>query len=337
MSAFGELEPDFERDGWGRPIVRTLNGERKAYTRCTTFVSALEDTAKLADWKQRMVAIGLSRRNDLLLRAASLRPDDRDKLNDLCKQALDAAAASAAATTGTALHAMTETLDRGESIEHMPPDAKRDLAAYEAATRSLTVLDIERHLVLDEFMIGGTCDRVVEYEGRRYIADIKTGSVDFGQLKIAMQLAVYAHSEKYDVKTAQRSRLDVDRQRGIVIHLPAGQGTCRLLWTDIGAAWEAIPLAKQVRDWRSRGRKMMTPLSESVDVPLPIADGASSRVLNAAQTPSADVAHAALCNAVASAASVDELTSLWRANARQWDEELTQLAAARKALLAGAK
>jgi hypothetical protein len=286
-----------------------------------------------------MVAIGLSRRNDLLLRAASLRPDDRDKLNELCQQALDAAAASAAATTGTALHAMTETLDRGESIEHMPPDAKRDLAAYEKATRSLTVLDIERHLVLDELMIGGTCDRVVEFEGRRYIADIKTGQVDFGQLKIAMQLAVYAHSEKYDVRTKQRSRLDVDRQRGIVIHLPAGKGTCRLLWTDIGTAWEAVPLAKQVREWRTRGRKLLEPMSESVDEPLPIDQSASSQasdVHTSTMTPDKFVQMSALRNAIASAASVDELTQLWRANARQWDSELTELASARKRLLESA-
>lgn len=317
------LEPDFDRDGYGRPmIIPREGGQPVAYTRCTTFVSALEDTAKLADWKQRMVAIGLSRRNDLLLQAASLDVDDRKGLDRVCGAALDAAAASAAATTGTALHKMTENLDRGESIAHLPPNARADLDAYAAATKSLTALRIETHLVLDEFKIAGTADRVVEFEGRRYIADVKTGRIDYGQLKIAMQLAVYAHSDLYDVKSGNRMPLDVDHQRAIVIHLPAGKGTCELVWADIATAWEALPLAKQVREWRSKGRRLMTPLAASQDDPLPI------------DTRQPDPALVKLRDEIASAQSVEQLGALWREHRARWDDELTQLAAARKALLA---
>jgi hypothetical protein len=41
----------------------------------------------------------------------------------------------------------------------------------------------------------------VEYGGKRYIADLKTGSIEWGTLKIAAQLAVYARSHTYDVAT----------------------------------------------------------------------------------------------------------------------------------------
>lgn len=316
------VDVDFERDGYGRPlIVPEHGGKPVAYTRCTTFVSALEDTAKLADWKQRMVALGLSRRNDLLLRAASLDVDDRKGLDELCTTAREAAAASAAATTGTALHKLTELVDQGADTSHLPPDAKRDLEAYARATQPLTALRIEQHLVLDDWKIAGTADRIVEYQGRRYIADIKTGRVDYGQLKIAMQLAVYAHGDLYDVKSGRRSPMgEIDQQRGIVIHLPAGSGTCELMWADIGQGWEALPLAKQVREWRTRGRKMLASLTAQLDDPLPLPKADDPQLV-------------ALRNDVASATSVKQLTDLWGANQQLWTDELTELAKARRQLL----
>lgn len=316
------VTPDFDRDGYGRPmIIPPGGGSPVAYTRCTTFVSAIEDTSKLADWKQRMVAIGLARRNDLLLQAASTDVDDRKTLDELCTSAREAAAASAAATTGTALHKMSELVDRGADISHLPADARRDLDAYAKATDPLTCLRIEQHLVLDDWKIAGTADRLVEYQGRRYIADIKTGRVDYGQLKIAMQLAVYAHGEQYDVKTGARSAMgDVDHERGIVIHLPAGTGTCELMWVDIAKGWETLPLAKQVRESRRGGRKLLTSLSSQLDEPLPLPRADDPQLVQ-------------LRNEIASATNVKQLTDIWAAHQGVWSDELTQLAATRKRLI----
>ncbi|MGK3946754.1 hypothetical protein ABK046_51375, partial [Streptomyces caeruleatus] len=73
---FAELGPQLERDRYGRPLVVPADGGKKvAYTRCTTFVGAAEDTFPLSQWQQRQVAVGLSKRPDLVSLAASAEGD----------------------------------------------------------------------------------------------------------------------------------------------------------------------------------------------------------------------------------------------------------------------
>jgi len=107
-------------------------------------------------------------------------------------------------------------------------------------------------VVNDTLQVGGTFDRIVALEGKPYVADLKTGDISFDTAKIAMQLAVYASSERYDHITKTRTPLDVSREKGLVIHLPAGEGTCKLLWADLKAGWEGIRLAAEVWAWRKR-------------------------------------------------------------------------------------
>jgi hypothetical protein len=243
------------RDRFGRPMVVPPGGHKPVgYTRCTTYVSALEDTYNLGKWQQRMVAIGLADRPDLLLAVSASQRDDKAGLNRIADQAMDAAKAGAASTTGTALHALTERIDRGEQLPIVPAAHLDDLDAYRAATRELEPLMIEQFTVLDELRIGGTPDRVVRYQGNAYIGDVKTGSIDYAAGKIAMQLAVYARSMPYDHATGERSPYPepVDTSRGIVIHLPAGTGRCELHWIDLDAGWDGVRLAGKVRDWRTR-------------------------------------------------------------------------------------
>lgn len=302
------------RDRFNRPMVLPPNGGKPvSYTRCTTYVGCLEDTYNLGQWMQRMVAIGLASRPDLLL-AVSAHSDDKAKLNKIVDDAREAAAANAAATTGTALHALTERIDRGQDVGVIPEQYKPDLAAYEKATASLTALMIEQFCVDDDLRIGGTPDRVVEFEGANYIADVKTGSIEYGALKIAMQLAVYAHCRAYDHHTGQRTDLpNVSTERAIVIHLPAGTGTAELVWVDIKTGWEAVQVATQVRDWRKR-KGLLVPLVPAKDGPTKTVD---------------------LDNLIASAATVDALTALWVRHSKTWTTAHTELAASRKALLLG--
>lgn len=124
-----------ERDRYGRPlIVPVRGGKAKAYTRCTTFVDCLDDKFNLQQWQQRMVALGLASRPDLLL-AVSAHAEDKNHLNRITGEARDAAAASAAATTGTAIHALTEKIDRGEELPPIPEAYRADLEAYRRETR----------------------------------------------------------------------------------------------------------------------------------------------------------------------------------------------------------
>ena len=246
-------EPELPRDRWGRPMVTPPGGGKAvAYTRCTTYVAALEDTYNLSRWQQRMVATGLARRPDLVL-AAAAHSDDRDEMDRICQSELDAAAAGAAAGVGTALHRLTERLDRGQELGVVPEAYRADIEAYRTATADLEPVHIERFCVQDDLKVGGTPDLVVRLGNELFIADKKTGSIDYGAGKIAMQLAMYSRSVFYNHLSRTRESMGgVNQERGIIIHLPAGTGRCELKWVDLTAGWEAIQLATQVRVWRGR-------------------------------------------------------------------------------------
>jgi hypothetical protein len=135
-----------------RPLQRPLvvpagGGKPVAYTRCTTYIDCIEDKFNLQKWMQRMTALGLASRPDLLLSVQAHR-DDKGKLDKICEDAKEAAAANAAATTGTALHALTELIDRGEDLPSCPRDVA-DLEAYRAATADLKAVHIEQFCVQD--------------------------------------------------------------------------------------------------------------------------------------------------------------------------------------------
>ena len=254
------MKVEIPRDHFGRPLVIPPGGGKpKAYRRCTTFIDVLSDRFGLEAWGKRQVAVGLSKRADLLLRTSSA-AGDKKVLDEVCKDAMEAAGSSTAATIGTAIHALTEQLDRGETPE-FPEAWQPDIDAYREAIREYTVSDIEVFVVNDDLQVAGTFDRVLvgptEEElfagDERLVADLKTGSITYDGAKIAMQLAVYANSQRYNPATGERTPLDANKDRGIVIHLPAGEGKCRLHEADLRAGWEGVQLAAQV--WKWRGRK----------------------------------------------------------------------------------
>jgi hypothetical protein len=340
MSTF-DTRVDFDRDGWKRPRVQLPDSSKVvSYTRCTTFVDALDEKYKLSLWQQRMVAVGMSLRPDLLLGISSLAPlltqptedvpkDAKDKGDELCEKALEAAQASAAATTGTALHEMTRSLDEQRPLGVIPASAQRDIEAYGRATQALAALYVEQPMVNDALQIGGTPDRIVELGGVTYIADVKTGSIAYASLKIAMQLAVYAHSELYDPRKRRRLKTPtIDQKRAIVIWLPAGKAKCELLWVDIARGWQAVQVAKQVRDWR-KAKGWMTPVE--LDQSLFADDTNVSGADEAAQ----ETQHR-LAERIWAAPDLKSLTDLWATNRDVWDDSLTELATQRKTALQAA-
>jgi len=303
--------PPIPRDRWGRPlIIPSGGGAAIAYTRCTTLASTLDDRYQLEKWQQRMVAIGLAEREDLLL-AVVAHKENKEKLNGIVSDALEAAKSHAAATKGTAIHALVDQHDRGElDISRVPAAYRGDIEAYAAATAALEVVAIEQFGVHDEYKLAGTCDRIYRHHGQQYIGDTKTGNIDYSLGTIAMQLAVYAHSEHYNLQTYQRTPRNVDLESALVVHLPVGEGTCRILWVDIAKGWEAVQLALHVRKWRAD--KVW-----SVPFTLPVSKG--DRAL-------------AWLTKVANAQSAEDLTSIWlQADAAgDWDENLLEACKIRK-------
>ena len=272
-----------------------------------------------------MVAQGLAARPDLMLAVSALplngnmTREHKAELNRLCEQAMEAASAHAAATVGTALHALAERHDRGEDLGPIPDQYRPDIDAYIKATAHLEMVQIETFGVHDELRVGGTWDRIVKIDGQHYIADLKTGSIEWGIGKIAMQLAVYSRCQQYDADTGQRSPLPgVHPDRALIIHLPAGKGQAELVWVDIAAGWEAVDLARQVREWRSR-KNLTRPYVQSTTA--------------ATEAGTEQEAADALRIAIDAATTVDELTQLWQLHHQVWTDTHTAAAAAKKTSL----
>ncbi|MCM8548808.1 hypothetical protein [Streptomyces sp. STCH 565 A] len=287
------------RDGWGRPIVvPRAGGKPKGYTRTTTFIDCIEDKSALIDWGKRMVLVGTTKRPDLVDKARPLdpeSPDDKKRLNELAEQATDASGANDKREKGTHLHGLSELVDAGQPLPAgLPARDVEDMAAYLMETSPLTVKAVEQFVVVDELGVAGTFDRMAEYDGPgpdgapisgNFIADVKTGSVEYGGLKMAAQLACYSRGVKYDfarfpvnaqdkaaVASFKKRVIDmqeaeaaysplppVNQDWGIIIHLPAGKGECTLYWVDLNLGWEAAELALRIRELRSKGRKAMKP------------------------------------------------------------------------------
>lgn len=253
---------EIPRDGYGRPLVMPVKGSKRvAYRRATVFVGCLDDQSGLIKWRSRLVAAGMGQRNDLVLAAAATDLADKRKLGQIADKAFEHAngIGGDAAETGTALHSLTERIDRGLPLGVIPSEYKADIEAYRRATEAIEFVGIEEFRVHDLWKVAGTADRKGKLHGRTMIMDIKTGSIDYPH-KMAMQLAMYSRSVPYDIATDSRGE-DVDRvdpNRGIIIHLPAGQGRCDLYEIDISVGWGACLIAKQVWDWR--GRKELTRL-----------------------------------------------------------------------------
>ncbi len=247
---------DIPRDRWKRPLIIPADGGKpKPYARWSSYGDVLEDRYNLEKWLIRTAATGLADRPDLLLSVAAHRGDKR-QLDRLCDEAIEAAKGSSKATIGTALHKLTEDVDRGADLPVLPPSAAADLEAYRAATADLNVVAIEQFVVCDYIEAAGTFDRIVEIDGTRYVADVKTGDVKWGIGKIAVQLAGYAHSQGYDPDSGARTDLDVNLNRALVIHLPQGEATCSLLWVDIDAGWDGVLMSRDVRAWRKQSRSL---------------------------------------------------------------------------------
>lgn len=249
---------EIQRDRWGRPLIEPPDGGKPiAYTRVSTLAKSLDKQEALSKWKQRMTAIGISQRPDLLALVQATREDDRKTLDDACEQALAAAKSGAAANTGTALHSFTERIDEGVPLEEIVASdlIKADLAAYKQRMSDTRILAAEVFVVQDDIKCAGTFDRLIQIDGRAYVADIKTGQHEPTYPHgVTVQTAIYARGTGYrpgQGRTASLASIGVDLERAVLIHLPAGHATCELYWLDIAAGWEMAQTATRVRAWHS--------------------------------------------------------------------------------------
>ena len=264
---------DVRRTKDGRPYIWSFEKEKETpYTRVTSFIDVLDDKTMLARWGERMALLGIRDSVELGRELMALLPCDpedeaaldaeKKALNDLVSRAKEFAGSRKAAQYGTDLHGLTEMADRAEVLPDLDAKVQADLDAYLVALERhrIVPVEIEVFVANDELKAAGTFDRTMDWyrDGwdeppMRVIGDLKTGRVDYGQGKLAMQLALYANSKRYDPeKPQERESLGVSTTTGLVIHLPAGKAECKVYETDLTLGWEGLQLAKQVREWRRR-------------------------------------------------------------------------------------
>lgn len=282
--------PGVPRDGWDRPLVVPQSGGKpKALARTTTFIDAIEDKSALSAWGRRMTLVGAARQPSILEAAGRLDPEnaeDKRQLNALADRAVDLSGAHAKRERGTHLHTLSEYVDRGDPLPASASELDvRDMSAYMGATVHFEVEAVEQFVVVPELGVGGTFDRLLSYSGPgpdgrhiegRFIGDLKTGSVQYGALKMAAQLGVYSRGVLYDhtrfpvdatdkkALAAWKKRVvpaeeaaqaytplpEVSQEWGIIIHLPAGSGECTLYWVNLEIGWRAAKLARDIRQMR---------------------------------------------------------------------------------------
>ncbi len=286
---------DFRRDRWGRPlIVPTDNGKAIPYTRFSSAAKTVEEHWNLEMWARRNVAYGMSHDASLVARVLAVggNPGSWDMaaknvVNKVHEDAQQVAQAHKAADIGSAVHLLTERMDRGETVVGGPYQA--DLDAYQAAldAAGLTCRPewVECRMVCDDLQMAGTTDRILTGRSDHLISDLKTGpSVTYGGLGWSAQLAGAAHGHLYDVTTDQRLPTPrIDKTTGIIIHLPAGQGTCTLYEIDLVAGYRAAQLANEIRAVRKESKRWITVLdvtSSSVAESAGESPGQPARALN---------------------------------------------------------
>ena len=260
-----------ERDRWGRPLIAPpQRGDKVPYTRASTLGKALDDEAGLTLWKCRMTAVGIARRRDLIL-AANAHGTDKKMMSEIVEQAMAAAEAGAAATSGTALHELLDAYDKGGQ-PYLPDEYRGDVDAYLTATRGLEFVRSETFVVDDELRCAGTYDNLYRLKfhaetpdggtltpGTLLIADKKTGAdIKYGHSSWAVQLSIYAHGLRYDPATdARLDPEDINRDWGLIVHVPVMAGTAQLYWIDLRKGRELAHLAHTVRE--ARKTKTMRP------------------------------------------------------------------------------
>lgn len=279
------------RDRWGRLLVVPPGATKpEGFTRYTTVAKTTDDGGGLAPWKATMTVCGTMMRPGLrakweaLMSAHAGSPWYASKQSkDACKRLVEECAEVGGAgdrrEQGTALHAITARLDRGETLHHLSAETQADLEAYvnKLAEHGVTLHNdhVEETVVNYADRTGGTFDRLASVRGYwlPMIADLKTGEdLSYSWGAFAVQLAGYAHADDVYVQgadpngsTDERYPMpEVDQTRGLIIHLPAGGARCDLYVVDLVAGWEGFRLALDVRAWRQR-KGISEPLPEVDD------------------------------------------------------------------------
>jgi hypothetical protein len=277
--------PTTGRWGWYK------DHEGNEFQRVSSLIKKVEtDTYNLDLWKQRQVAVGMSRRDDLVVAVKAMKAgpkgwtkEERKTLDGIAEKASEAAKDSDGGVVGTALHLLTERLDRGEDLESvvkgLPAGPAQSIRAYEFLVRAngWQTIEVERTVVNDILDVSGTFDRVTFVPGLAemmgpgmcqhghdhqralpVIMDVKSEKdPTLNGLHIATQLAIYSRSHRMWLPTPEYVPAPCVRQDvGIVVHLDR-EGDAVPYFVNLNEGWEAALAARAQSDREARSKRKL--------------------------------------------------------------------------------
>jgi len=344
------LEPPFGKYRWYK-LPHPITGDPEAlWPRVSTIIKTHADGEGLVDWKIRMAMKGLAVSPDLIAMVASLDiENDKSKFREAAEQANNRAASKSGANFGTAVDRFTERLDGGESIVSMgvPEGLRADVEAYARTLREhgLEVLPqyTQRVCVNVTHDYAGQWDRVVRRlsDGALFGLDLKSNKPDaktggmssYSWLEHISQLAAYVYAEhmcSLDF-TGYEPMPDMDRAKGLILHLPSGKGKGELYGVRLESGWRNFTRSIETRRDRNEAKSGWSWLIER-----PITAPASAIAALVEQEASAVPAivpaiHDRVAGHIAAATTLDQLGNIAgnAISAGVWTDELATLALSR--------
>jgi hypothetical protein len=262
MQAHVSAHPGFEgpelptQDG-NRYTLPDADGKPVTWNGATTLAKELDNPYAITQWQLRQAVHGVGIRPDLAKLAGAAKPDDKETLRKVVKDALAAAATEAGANEGTAWHMAFERVDRGEPIEALPEFFHAGIRNRQAELErhGIEILPeyIERAVRCLMYKVSGKLDRIGLYEGQFVIIDDKSEKDPLSYPKAkTIQMAIYAYAgELFDPATFTIEPMpDVRKDIAIMLHFDKTTHECKAYRAPIDIGWWGARLAREVREWR---------------------------------------------------------------------------------------
>src|SRR5690606_37879937 len=182
-----------------------------------------------------------------LIEQIAVDPDNRDAVDEICEEAMRVAGAHHAANRGTQRHRASELADTGGTLltAQQEADAEAWRRTLDRYGIEVDPAYVEGFAIWPEYGVAGRFDRIVRYQGRHVILDLKSGenAVKYPQ-STAVQLALYAraplisaevnvHGDRSTVARWRTPPEDLDLRTGYVVLLGDGMDVGQLHEVDI--------------------------------------------------------------------------------------------------------
>jgi hypothetical protein len=279
---------------FSRPLLYPPTGDKRvAYSRPSTLGKDIDKGEALIPWEQSMVAIGLAKRPNLFARIQSIVArggswaTDKKQLQEIMAQAKEAARWKDQADRGSAIHDFADAAEQGVLDYDLVPDHLAGAIRWyeDHIVPQFKVLATECFVAVDRLVelprrdplvlrAAGSIDRICEWQGKRYILDIKTGRDDEFRTGVCGQLWLYSRGllyaddvvdqdEKYPDMNwvdspdnpSRRAEIDVDQDRAIMLKAPKfarrGEWAWKAFWIPLDKGAEIVECGQWARKARS--------------------------------------------------------------------------------------